>query len=622
MESVIVGIVTSALGLMLNKARKIVADGLKDGDVTYEKLRAVMIEDLHDVARKIDGLARKDLKASYLLLEEGVVELQAALDKAQKQVDKVEASCTQNDRSGVTPTTSGNMSETLNEAIALSTAIQKLETTSSHQIVSAKECFFQAHLKATEAFSNDALSLAERIMATKLRIVSKILECLQDVKPAAENCWSFLGDLNKLPGTGDAFSTYFKGGIKPKLFVPAQLENIKSVLSLNFAVSDLIAKFSGELPDLKKWPRIHLPRTVLQFLLRRRETIHPLFLDIDLVKEIFEQQEFQPPENQVISKDQINLKCCCINSKSQLLYNCGNSIRILCRSGETKTFCLLRRATANRKGNDQKVEELAVDRDDNVYVIICFSDRSIRRYVCVLFVFYPNGREKYQRVLDFLEKDEYGGFSYDCETVYVKSNGDVVERFETREFNCVVNNDGDILFYLSGRDYICVCSSDGNIKARLSPVISSDYVNSSLEYVHLQCVTEQNDIVMRSTKTVFILTKEGKLKRMIRDAAAADREPVFGTHPERQFVEQIVYNYTSSKIDVPVSNSQTGKMSDQCTIVSYSEDAYDVCECLYLPCRSNCYLWLGRLCSHPTGPSVLINQRTFKSSGESKVVFM
>ena len=614
MFSVIASIISSALGLVLNKARTTTADKLKGGDITDEKLRDLIDVDLNNIQKKIDGLARKDLLASYCFFKEGVVTLNLALKEAKEQISKDEAGCVHNDRSETT-TTSGSESGILNEAIALSTAIQKLSNTSNDRLISAEKRFCEARREATQAFCNEALSLADRIMAAKLRVVSKILECLQDTKTAAACCMLFLGELNNLPAIGETFSTYFKGGIKSKVYKTSRLENVKSVLSLNLAVSEFVAKFSGELPDLKNWPRIHLPRTILQVLRRRRETIHPLFLDIDVLKEILEQQKLQPPENQVISKDKINLRCCGINSKSQLLYNCGNSITILGRSGYTKTFCELQQATANLKGNDQKVEALAVDRDDNVYVIICFKDRTTSRYVCVLFVFDSSGNEQYQRVLDFLEEDEYRSYgAYEVLDEHYKFH---------LEFNCVVNNDGDILFHLSGRNYICVCDSNGNIKARLSPFFL-DRVNSSFEGIRLQCVTNQNDIVMRSTKNVFVFTKEGKLKRAIRNAAEEDREPTLGGYPECEFVEQITYNYATSKIDVPVSNSQVGGTNDRCNILSYSAENnfIEVCDCLYLPFRSLCYLWLGRFCSHPAGPAVLINRRSFYNTSEDKIVFM
>jgi hypothetical protein len=280
MVAAIASVISLALGVLLNIVRKTTADNLKGGDTTDEKLRDLIDVDLNDIKTKIEGLARKDLLASYRFLKEGVVTLNLVLD---------EASCGQNNE---TSTTSGNESGILNEAVVLSTAIQNLNSISNDQlqerIKSAKNCFYDARRKATEAFSNEALKLEDLIMAAKLRVVSKILECLQDTKEAATCCMVFLEDLHKLPGVGKEFQSYFKGGIKSIAYKDSRLENIKSVLSLNFAISEFVANFSGELPDLKKWPRIHLPRTMLQLLLGRRETMHPLFLDIDVVKEIFE----------------------------------------------------------------------------------------------------------------------------------------------------------------------------------------------------------------------------------------------------------------------------------------------------------------------------------------------
>ena len=238
--SVIESIVTSALGLLLDKARNTAADKLKErGDVTNEKLRDVIIEDLNDMKTKIDGLARKDLLACYSFLREGVISLNVALDEAKdEQINKDEVNADQNGGSKTTETTKRNKSESrvLNEAIELSTAIQKLNNTSNGRLVAAKECFKATREEATRAFCNEALSLPDRIMATKLRVVSKILECLQETKVAAAGSMLFLEELHNLPAIGETFSTYFKGGIKSRVYKDSRLESVKSVLSLNFAI--------------------------------------------------------------------------------------------------------------------------------------------------------------------------------------------------------------------------------------------------------------------------------------------------------------------------------------------------------------------------------------------------
>ena len=471
MLSVIASIISSALGLVLNKARHSAADKLKDGDVTDDKLRDVIIEDLNDIKTKIDGLSRKDLLASYSFLKEGVVTLNLALDEAkdeEKSKDEVNGAQNGGSNTASTTTRSGSESEVLNEAIALSQAIQELNNTSNDRLVSAKECFKAAREEATRAFCNEALSLPDRIMAAQLRVVSKILECLQDTKAAVAGCMLFLEELHNLPGIGQTFSTYFKGGMKSRFYKDWRLEIVKSVLSLNFAISEFGARFSGELPNMRNWPRIHLPT--------KGETIHPLLIDIDVVKEIFDKEEVQMPENQQqLATDYYKLHPYSgrsvilhrklhfvgLNSKGQILYAAGldDCIKILNRSGDTETFCQLRQATANLKGNKQHVLALAIDRHDNVFVFVKFEDCTSKKYLYVLFVFDSSGNERCERVLDFLE--------YDAR-------------------RCVVNNDGDIIIQ-DGEQNLNVCYNKGNLKSHL-PI--------SERYACVKCVTDENEIVM------------------------------------------------------------------------------------------------------------------------------
>lgn len=115
------------------------------------------------------------------------------------------------------------------------------------------------------------------------------------------SCLLFLKELHNLPAIGEGF---LQGVINSRSKQVS--ENVKSVLSLNFAVSEFVTKLADQLPDVKTWPRIHLPT--------RGETIHPLFLDIDVVKAIFEEKEFQPPRNQ-ITLDKLRWLCCCVNGK-------------------------------------------------------------------------------------------------------------------------------------------------------------------------------------------------------------------------------------------------------------------------------------------------------------------
>ena len=121
--------------------------------------------------------------------------------------------------------------------------------------------------------------------------------------------------------------------------------------------------------------------------------IHPLIIHADVVQEIFDNKEFQPPENHVISNEIVWIYDCVINSKEELLFVNDNVINIINRSDERKTFRELPQATVNLEDVKQFVEALTIDRYDNVFVITKFKDGTSNKYVYVLFVFDSSGDE-------------------------------------------------------------------------------------------------------------------------------------------------------------------------------------------------------------------------------------
>ena len=558
--SIIAKLISSTLGLVLNKARSSAAEKLKDGDTTDEKLRDVIIEDLDDIKTKIDALSRKDLRSSYCFLKEGVVTLNLALDEAKdEQITPGEPNDPPNEGSQTTAT---NESESgiLNDAIALSHAIQKLNNTSSVNggLVSAKERFKAALEEATRAFCNEALSLPDRIMAAKLRVVSKILECLQDTKAAAVGCMLFLEDLHNLPGIRETFSTYLKGGMRSKLYKDSRLENVKSVLSLNFAILEFAAKFSSELPNMKNWPRIDLST--------RNKTIHPLFLDNDVVKKILGMEEFQSPI-EGISTILLSEYICCTNSKGQLLgiLPHDKDVKILNKSGQLTMFCQLRQATENY-GDVQEGMALATDRHDNVFVIISFGYYTRDKFVHVLFVFDSSGNEKCERVLAL-------PFSF----------------FHT--LDCVVDNDDDIIIKVRLDNRLYVCDRKGNIKSRLALEQGAAYQLGKVTM--LDCVTDKNEIVMRCVTPllpdkVLVYTKEGTLKRTIK---------------VKGVVLGVKYNDSTSKIETLVHNESEKRPY---SILSYNNDN-DEMESLCLPVE-------GGACSASLHYAVLISQNNSREN--------
>ena len=540
-KSIIKDFATSVLKSVFNIPCNIAADKLKKrGDVTDEKLRNVLVENLYDIKTKIDALARKDLLTSYSFLEEGTVALNFELDETKdEQTSKDEANADQHGESKTIEMTTRNESKSdfLNKAVQLSAAIQKLNNTSNARLAKATECFKAAREEATRAFCNEALSLPDRIMATRLRVLSKILECLQDTKAAVAGCMLFLKGLHNLPAIGEIFSTYFKGGIKSRVFKDSRLEIVKSVISLNFGISKFIARFSSELHDVTNWPRIPLPT--------KAQLIHPLVIDPFTVKEIFDKEEL--PENQLtLDTAGFGLNYV-INSKREVLWadEDATCINIVNRSGDMKRFCELRQATANPKGDNQYPVALAIDHDDNVFLIICFRDRISEEYVHVLFVYDHTGKKTHEHVLDLLP----------CISALNL---------------CVVDN--DIFIHKNFDDFIHICDSKGNLKSRLPLEQNSSY--HSGDFISMECVTDDRDIVTCTDENVLVYTKEGKLRRMIKVSEMIKK---------RDEIKAARYNKVTSKIEVLVGKKSSFETRSYC-ILSFSESG-EVDSRLHLPVK-------------------------------------
>ena len=130
-----------------------------------------------------------------------------------------------------------------------------------------------------EAFSNEALSTEYRILATKLRVISRILVSLEDPDAAVETCKLYLTKLHDLSTIGETISVYLRGEMK-SLFKKIKREKcVILVAMINLEVFGFTRKFCNEV-NLLTWPMLHFGD---------KETYHPLFLDKDSLLEMLGQ---------------------------------------------------------------------------------------------------------------------------------------------------------------------------------------------------------------------------------------------------------------------------------------------------------------------------------------------
>ena len=63
MSSLVAAVFKATMGLLVDKRREAAAERLKEGDVTDQKFRGLIVQEMDDIKSKLDGLSRKDLRA-------------------------------------------------------------------------------------------------------------------------------------------------------------------------------------------------------------------------------------------------------------------------------------------------------------------------------------------------------------------------------------------------------------------------------------------------------------------------------------------------------------------------------------------------------------------------------
>ena len=183
----------------MDKGRDEAAKKLKDGDVTDQQLRGIIMREIDDMKSKLDGLSRKDLLASIGFFREGIELLYEVFEEKRSRseygADTAQAACA--------------------EAVSLAEGMKHLELTESatRQLTNAKKRFERARERATDAFSNEALSPNDRILAMQYRVMATVLETIDHPADAVAPCKVCIEELNGLPVVQRSFQEQLRTGI-------------------------------------------------------------------------------------------------------------------------------------------------------------------------------------------------------------------------------------------------------------------------------------------------------------------------------------------------------------------------------------------------------------------------
>ena len=231
MTSIVTAVFKATIGLLVNKGRDKAAEKLKDGDITDQRFRGLIVREIDDIKSKLDGLSRKDLGASISSFKEGIVLLYEVFNKARIR----------NEFEAATAQAACAEAFTVAEEITM-LKLTGLDESAKRKLSSAKERFKHAREKASEAFNNEALKISDRILAMQYRVMATILETVDNPEDAAAPCRVCIEELNSLSAVQNSFDVQLKKGIQAVRSLFGKNERskiISSVCHINRVICDV-----------------------------------------------------------------------------------------------------------------------------------------------------------------------------------------------------------------------------------------------------------------------------------------------------------------------------------------------------------------------------------------------
>jgi hypothetical protein len=330
MSEVFTGLLKLTFGLISNKLRTYGAEKLQDGGLADQKFRGLIVRELDDIKSKLDAISRKDLCTSISCSQQGINRLIMSFDESSKGGNLSTFGIPSAGACSI-EAKPAQQSVTVEDAVELANAIGKLKIVSNERYELAKESFKEAGKEARRAFHNAALSTEERILASKVRIASGILEHLDDLELAVSDCLHCLQELNDMRAIQEIFSVHVEGGIKSLFKRGSRTEIVESVTMINWILADFISKFTKQRMGVFDWPMIKYG------LWWGERVVHPIHLKRKSVPNLKE-MKITPPWDIVVSAgNELGLQNLCIKQKRRS-HLCGRQTSSKARQNNRQRF--------------------------------------------------------------------------------------------------------------------------------------------------------------------------------------------------------------------------------------------------------------------------------------------
>ena len=277
MSAIISAVLKGTIGLIVKKGRDVAAEKLKDGDVTDQKLRGLIVSELNDIKGKLDALSQKDLKAAVDFFGTGLKNLKGAVVAMRSANVSVEAGEVserneEEDFDELALPSDTDPGKTIAVAAGIrNMQLTELDETTKSLLSDAQEKFRLAVENATHACNNEALSTFDRITAIRYRVMAAMLKSaaetvrtagdlkstLQKALPYCEQC---LEILNSLPAVRNSFKVELSKGllnIRGQFGKDERMQIISIVCQVNRTIYDAMRTVGKDVHVLV-WPYVDI----------------------------------------------------------------------------------------------------------------------------------------------------------------------------------------------------------------------------------------------------------------------------------------------------------------------------------------------------------------------------
>ena len=277
MSAIISAVFKATIGLIVDKGRDVAAERMKEGDVTDQKFRSLIVRDLKEIHYKLDALSQKDLKAAVDFFETGLGCLYTAFDTMHSAnvslgAAKVSERNEEEDFKQITLPSDTDPEKTIVLADGIrNMQLTELDETTKSLLSDAQEKFRLAVENATHACNNEALSTFDRITAIRYRVMAAMLKSaaetvrstgdlkstLQKALPECEQC---LKKLNSLPAVQNSFKSELSQGflnIRGRFGKDERMQIISTVCQVNRTIYDAMRTVGKDVHVLV-WPYVDI----------------------------------------------------------------------------------------------------------------------------------------------------------------------------------------------------------------------------------------------------------------------------------------------------------------------------------------------------------------------------